>query len=191
MGEQRRSNYALSPMTRTEFIDIVTDGQPAAPGYFGHDAALNRKARALLDERPLPSMDLAAVDAAGRSGAVVVDVRPASDFAAGHLAGSLGIALDGRFAEQTGSVVDPDTPIVIAGDVDAVEEARVRLARIGYDRVVGAVTNVEAALAAQPDRARRLSRLTASAFLERRAALGDGIVVVDVRTPGEVADAPL
>jgi glyoxylase-like metal-dependent hydrolase (beta-lactamase superfamily II)/rhodanese-related sulfurtransferase len=191
IGEQRTSNYALAPMTREQFVEIVTDGQPAAPGYFGYDAVLNRKARPLMDERPLALMDLATVDRATADGAVVVDVRPTIDFAAGHLAGSLGIALDGRFAEQAGSVVGPDTSIMLAGDIDATDEARVRLARIGFDRVIGALAPVESVLAAHPDRARRLSRLTAAAFNARRQALGDLLVIVDVRGPDEVAAAPL
>jgi hydroxyacylglutathione hydrolase len=191
IGEQRASNYALAPMTREQFVTIVTDGQPAAPAYFGYDAALNRQARPLIDERPLASMDLACVDAATADGAVVLDVRPTTQFAAGHLAGSLGVALDGRFAEQAGSVVDPDSSIVLAGDTDAVEEARVRLARIGFDGVLGALTDVEAVLAASPGRARRLSRLTATAFSERNEALGETLVIIDVRNAGEVAAAPV
>jgi rhodanese-related sulfurtransferase len=136
-------------------------------------------------------MDLVAVDAATADGAVVVDVRPVIDFAAGHLAGSLAISLDGRFAEQAGSIVDPAAPIVLAGDPESVEEARTRLARIGFDHVVGALTDVESVLAAHPSRSRRLSRLTPSGFVERRAALGEDLVVVDVRNPAEVALAPV
>jgi glyoxylase-like metal-dependent hydrolase (beta-lactamase superfamily II)/rhodanese-related sulfurtransferase len=191
IGDQRISNYALAPMAKERFIEIVTDGQPTAPGYFGYDAALNRRSRPLMDERPLASMDLASVDSATADGAVVVDVRPVFDFAAGHLAGSLGIALDGRFAEQAGTVVDPDTPIILAGDTDAVEEARIRLARIGFDRVFGALTDVESVLATHPTRARRLSRLTARAVAARKAALGEALAMVDVRLPSEVAAAPV
>jgi glyoxylase-like metal-dependent hydrolase (beta-lactamase superfamily II)/rhodanese-related sulfurtransferase len=191
IGEQRASNYALAPMSREQFVEIVTEGQPTAPAYFGHDAALNRQARPLLDDRPLTPIDLACADEAVADGAVVVDVRPAIEFAAGHLAGSLGIALEGRFAEWAGSVVDADAPIVLAGSHDAVEEARLRLARIGFDRVLGALTDVESVLAASPDRARRLSRLTATAFVERHQALDGALVVIDVRNPSEVAVAPV
>jgi glyoxylase-like metal-dependent hydrolase (beta-lactamase superfamily II)/rhodanese-related sulfurtransferase len=191
IGEQRDSNYALAPMSKERFVELVTEGQPAAPGYFAYDAALNRQARPLMDERPLTSMDLQSVDAATATGAVVVDVRPVSEFAAGHLAGSLGIALDGRFAEQAGSIIDPATSIVLVGDADAVAEARVRLARIGFDLVLGGLTDVESTLAAHPNRARRLSRLTAASFIERQQAFGERLAVIDVRGPGEVDAAPV
>ncbi len=70
-------------------------------------------------------------------------------------------------------------------------EAKVRLARIGFDAVVGNLTDVEAVLAAHPERSARLSRLTADAFVERRDALGDALQVIDVRNPGEVEGAPV
>jgi glyoxylase-like metal-dependent hydrolase (beta-lactamase superfamily II)/rhodanese-related sulfurtransferase len=191
IGEQRSSNYALAPMTKEQFVAIVTDGQPVAPGYFGYDATLNRQTRPLVDERPLPPMDLTALDDATARGAVVVDVRPAVEFVSGHLAGSLGIPLDGRFAEQAGSVIDPDRAIVLVGDPDAIEEARMRLSRIGFDHTVGALADVESILANHPSRARRLSRLTVDAYHERKQALGDALVVIDVRNPSEVAAAPV
>lgn len=191
IGEQRSSNYALAPMSKDEFVAIVTDGQPAAPGYFGYDAALNRRSRPLFDECPLAPIDLPALDAAVADGAVVVDVRPGTEFASGHLAGSLAIALDGRFAEQAGSLIRPDNSIVLVGDGDAVDEARVRLARIGFDRVVGALSGIEAVLAANPGRARVLSRLTVGAFNARQRLLGTELVVIDVRNPSEVQAAPI
>jgi glyoxylase-like metal-dependent hydrolase (beta-lactamase superfamily II)/rhodanese-related sulfurtransferase len=191
IGQQRHNNWALAPLSKERFIELVTDGQPATPGYFGYDAALNRQTRPLMEERPLNTMDLHEVDAATANGTVVVDVRPATEFAAGHLAGSLGIALDGRFAEQAGSVIDPATPIVLVGDADAVAEARVRLARIGFDHVLGALTDLESALTAHPDRARHLSRLTTTSFIERKQALGERLAVIDVRNPDEVAVAPI
>jgi glyoxylase-like metal-dependent hydrolase (beta-lactamase superfamily II)/rhodanese-related sulfurtransferase len=191
IGDQLAGNYALAPMSEAEFVAIVTEGQPAAPAYFGYDAAMNRRERPLIDARPLTRMGLAAVDAATAGGAVVIDIRPTADFAAGHLAGSLGIALDGRFAEQVGSLVEPETSIVLAGEAGPVEEARMRLSRIGFDRVLGALCDPESVLADHPHRARQLSRLTAPAYLERRAALGDDLVIVDVRSAGEAAAAPV
>ncbi|MGE3621963.1 MAG: rhodanese-like domain-containing protein [Acidimicrobiia bacterium] len=192
IGAQRAANYALAPMTRERFVDLVTEGQPVAPAYFGYDAGLNRRAHPLLDEHgEVPVLDLAGLDAAAAAGAVVVDTRPTADFAAAHLVGSLGIGLDGRFAEQVGSLVPPDAAIVlVAGGTQAVE-ARVRLARIGFDRVVGALPEVERLLATHPERARRLSRLTAAALDERRRALGTGLQLVDVRNPAEVEAAPV
>ena len=192
IGVQRSTNYALQPMARERFVDLVTEGQPAAPGYFGYDATLNRQDRALLDEHEPPArLDLAAVDAAVADGAVLVDTRTGDDFAAAHLAGSVNVSLDGRFSEQVGSVVPVGAPIVLVGDEASALEAKVRLARIGYDDVVGLLAEPEAVLPDHPERAARLSRLTASELTARRAELGDALQFVDVRNPGEVAAAPV
>jgi glyoxylase-like metal-dependent hydrolase (beta-lactamase superfamily II)/rhodanese-related sulfurtransferase len=192
IGAQRRTNYALRPMTQEEFVDLVTEGQPTAPGYFGYDASLNRKERALLDEHEAPApLDLDAVLAAMADGAVVLDTRRPEDFVAGHLSGSVNVSLDGRFSEQVGSVVPVGVPIVLVGEADHALEAKVRLARIGFDDVVGVLVAVEAVLASHPERAARISRLTAEELADRRAELGDRLQFVDVRNPGEVASAPV
>jgi glyoxylase-like metal-dependent hydrolase (beta-lactamase superfamily II)/rhodanese-related sulfurtransferase len=192
IGEQRHTNHALQPMSSDEFVALVTADQPAAPAYFGYDAGLNRRARPLLDEHEtLPVLELPAVDAAVTGGAVVVDVRSADEFARGHLAGSLNVSLGGRFAEWAGSVIAPDTPVVLVGDDDAVGEARLRLGRIGFDSVIGALDDIDAALVAHPERAGRLSRLPACELVDRRAVLGDRLQLVDVRNPGEASAAPV
>ncbi|HEX6236802.1 MAG TPA: rhodanese-like domain-containing protein [Acidimicrobiales bacterium] len=184
IGQQRRENYALQPMSRDRFIEIVTEGQPAAPEYFIHDAVLNQRTRELLDEAAPPAMDLDEVRAAQAEGAVVVDVRDAAAFAAGHVEGSINVGLDGRFAEYAGEVVDPDDRIVLVADPGTAAEAKIRLGRIGFDHVIGAIEGVEVALAEHPDVARRASRITAT---ELAARLEDtpGLQVVDVRGPGE------
>ena len=185
IGEQRRENYALRPMSRDRFVAMVTEGQPAAPDYFVHDAILNRKARGLLDEAVPRAMTFAEVEAAREGGAVVIDVRDATAFAAGHLAGSVNVGLDGRFAEYAGEVADPGDEIVVAAtDADLAAEAKIRLGRIGFDRVVGALHDVEGALAEHPEAARRSSRLTAAELADRMDDT-PGLQLVDVRNPGE------
>lgn len=192
IGEQRRENYALQPMSAADLVAIVTEGQSEPPPYFRHDADLNRRQRPLLDaEAAVPELDEAGLAAARSRGAVVLDVRPTEEYAAGHLAGSLQVGLGGRFAEQVGALVDADTPLVLAGDADQVAEARLRLGRIGFDAVVGAVGDPAAAVAADPDGAARLSRLSAAELDERRRTLGDALQLVDVRGPGEVETAPV
>ena len=192
IGAQRATNYALRPMTEEEFVDIVTEGQPSAPGYFGYDASLNRQDRALLDEHEPPRpLDVVAVLDAMERGAIVLDTRRPEDFVAGHLTGSVNVNLDGRFSEQVGSVIPVGVPIVLVGEADHALEAKVRLARIGFDDVVGVLTEPEVVLATEPDRASRLSRLTTSEFSSRRADLGDSLQFIDVRNPGEVESAPL
>jgi rhodanese-related sulfurtransferase len=144
-----------------------------------------------MEEEAPPALSLAELDAAVADGAVVVDVRPVEDVAGGHLAGSVAVGLDGRFAEQVGSVIGVGTPIVLVGTAGAATEAKIRLARIGFDEVIGALVDLELVLAANPGRAARLSRLTATDLAERRAALGDDLQFVDVRNPGEVTASPI
>ncbi len=183
IGEQRATNYALAPMTEAEFVAVVTEGQPSAPGYFVFDATLNRKQRELLDETEAPApLTLDEVLARQAEGAVVLDTREANDFSIGHLRGSLNVGAGGRFAEYAGSVVDHDTPIVLVTDPGGELEARVRLARIGFDSVVGARTEPLAAFLARPDVVETSTRLTAA---ELEGELG-AVTIVDVRNPGEV-----
>ena len=185
IGEQRAGNYALQPMTADEFVRRVTEGQRQAPAYFGHDAALNRSQHELLREFVPPEpLTLDEVLDAQRAGAVVVDTRDATAFAAGHLAGSYGVGADGRFAEYAGSVVGHDAEIVLVTEPGREHEARIRLGRIGYDRVVGHLAAPEQAFADHPDVVARSSRLTAEQLAERLAAVPD-LVVLDVRNPGE------
>ncbi len=192
IGTQRATNYALRPMSEDDFVRLVTEGQPAAPGYFGHDARLNRQAHPLLDEHEPPHpLSLAAVDQALAGGAVLLDTRAPEDFAGGHLAGSLNVSLGGRFSEQVGSIVPAATPIVLVSDVGTELEAKVRLGRIGFDDVVGHLEAPLRTLARHPERTARLSRLTAGELGNRRAELGDQLQLVDVRNPAEVSAQPV
>lgn len=184
IGEQRRTNYALADMTEDQFVALVTDGQPTAPLYFGFDARRNREVRDLLDEAPPPPLDLAEVLARQRAGAVVVDTREPAQFAAGHLRGSVNVGLGGRFAEYAGDVVLPDEEIVLVADPGRELEARVRLGRIGFDRVAGFLDDPLRAFLERPDAVARSSRLTADE-LGSRLEPGGEVQVLDVRNPGE------
>jgi rhodanese-related sulfurtransferase len=187
IGEQRTSNYALADMTVEEFLEVVTEGQPAAPGYFSYDATLNKSDRLVFDEdAPAAPLTLAEVLDLQAHGAVVVDTRDAATFAAGHLAGSLNVALDGRFAEFAGSVALPTDTLVVVAEPGDEAEARVRLARIGFDRLAGYLADPYVALADRPEVVRRASRLTAEEFLARTREVS-GLRIVDVRTHGEHA----
>lgn len=187
MGEQRAFNYALQPMSEETFVAMVTEGQPAAPGYFVYDAIKNRKDRDLLDEtRPARPLTLVELDDAVAAGAVVIDTRPAADFAAGHLTGSLSVGLDGRFAEYAGSVVAPETSIVLVCDEGSQQEALIRLARIGFDNVVGYLDNALQVMIEQPERVERASRLTVEQLRDVLATTPD-LQIVDIRNPGELA----
>ena len=140
IGEQRRANYALQPMTKAAFIDLVTADQPDAPPYFTYDAVLNAKERPTLDEtleRELNPMTLDLVLALQEAGGQILDVRDPGEFAAAHLAGSLNIGLGGQYATWAGTVLNRDRPIVLIADPGREHEAAVRLGRIGFDHVFG------------------------------------------------------
>ncbi|GIU85559.1 MAG: MBL fold hydrolase [Acidimicrobiia bacterium] len=185
IGEQRRTNYALADMTEDEFVRVVTEGQPVAPLYFAFDAQRNREDRALLDEeQPPPRLTLDEVLERQRRGAAVLDTREAADYAHGHLRGSYEVGLGGRFAEYAGDVLHPDQEIVLVTEPGAELEAKIRLARIGFDRVVGVLDDHVRAFLEHPDVVERSSRLSAA---DLRGLLGTGVQVVDVRNPGEIA----
>jgi glyoxylase-like metal-dependent hydrolase (beta-lactamase superfamily II)/rhodanese-related sulfurtransferase len=183
IGEQRRSNYALQFTNIDHFIDVVTEGQPPAPGYFIYDAQLNSQNRAVLDELAVPNqLSVDQVVELSQKGAIVIDTRDPQLFAAGHVVGSINIGFAGRYAEYAGAVVTPHDDIVIVTDSGQELEAKVRLARIGYDRVVGWCDVAD--LEKSPQTVRHGSRLTAKDFVERRGTVV-GLQVVDVRNEGE------
>jgi glyoxylase-like metal-dependent hydrolase (beta-lactamase superfamily II)/rhodanese-related sulfurtransferase len=186
IGEQRRTNYALAPMSENAFVEVVTQGQAAAPLYFLFAATKNRQDRGMLDEAAeVASLPIDEVVAAQVTGAAVVDTRDAADFAAAHLCGSINVGLGGRFAEYTGEVVRPGTPIVVVTDPGHEHEAVIRLARIGFDTVIGALDQPLIAFMERPDLVAQASRLTAAEFDARRRHVPH-LQVVDVRGPSEV-----
>lgn len=182
IGDQKAHNYALQPMTRDDFVAIVTEGQPAAPAYFLHAAVTNRSDYEVFDEtRELPAMSVDQTLAAVANGAMLVDTRDASTFSVGHLVGAVNVSLDGRFAEQAGMVIPADTDVIVAGDPEREREAMVRLARIGFDRVVGYVADYEAALQ-ETSQVQQAERIDAE-----HIGSPDEVQLLDVRNPGETA----
>ena len=191
IGEQRRTNYALAPMTEDQFVDVVTEGQPSAPMYFSYAANRNREAHATLDEdAAVTALDLGEVVARQADGAVVVDGRDNTSFAAGHLRGSINVGMEGRFAEYVGEVVPAGSSIVVVTDPEHEQEAVVRLARIGFDDVLGSLAQPTVAFAGRPELIEQASRLTAAQLAARRVDLDD-VQLVDVRNDAEVADGIL
>lgn len=187
IGDQKATNYALRAPDKATFMRLVTEGQSPAPGYFVYDAMLNRKDRDLLDETVVPpTMSYEQVRAALDGGAVLVDGRTPEEFAQGHLRQAINIGLEGRYAEFAGSVLPSDVDIVLMTDSGQALEGKNRLARIGFDRVIGYLTEPYQTMVAHRDDVQVASRLTAQAFDERSAQMAD-LQIVDVRNPGEVA----
>jgi hydroxyacylglutathione hydrolase len=194
IGEQKKFNYALQPMSREAFKAIVTADQPEAPDYFVHDAILNRKERASLGaamEKTLKPLSLDDVLALGKSGSQLLDVRDGIDFEGGHLRGALNIALSGKYATWAGSMLSHDKPIVVIAEEGGEEEAVMRLGRIGFDNVAGYLAGGMNALAARGDLVERTERITAPALAEwlagKRPDVGAAPIVVDVRSEAEHA----
>lgn len=187
MGVQRRHNYALQPMTREDFVDLVTANQPEAPAYFGYDAMLNRRERPTLEEslerelRPLTLKETLSLQTAG---AQLLDVRDPADFAGSHVCGSLNIGLAGKFATWAGTVLSRERPIVLIAEPGREREAATRLGRIGFDHVAGYLQHGMAALDASPERVSRTDRITASVLAEELAS-SEPPLVLDVRDEDE------
>ncbi len=162
MGEQKETNYALRAPDKATFMELVTEGQPPAPGYFVYDAILNRKDRDLLDETKVPAaMTYEQVGDALAAGAVLVDGRSPEEFATGHLRQAINIGLEGRYAEFAGSVLPADVDVVLFTEPGQEMEGKNRLARIGFDRVIGYLDRPFETMFAHPDDVAVASRLTA------------------------------
>lgn len=195
MGEQKKFNYALQPMSREEFKALVTADQPEAPDYFVHDAILNRQERSSLEasmKENLKALSLDDVLALEQEGGQLLDVRDAIDFEGGHLRGTLNIALSGKYATWCGSMLAHDRPIiVVAEDEGDEEEAVMRLGRIGFDNVAGFLTGGMNALAGREDLLQVTERITGPALAEwlagERPESGQPPLVIDVRSEAEHA----
>jgi hydroxyacylglutathione hydrolase len=139
IGTERLTNYALQIASREEFIAQLTSNLPARPEYFLDDAEINRSGAAALTELPpLPGLSPAEVQELLRQNANVLDVRPGDEFAAGHVPGSISIALSGQFASWAGGILGIHSKPILVGDTDApIEEARMRLARVGIEDLRG------------------------------------------------------
>ena len=186
IGEQRRVNYALQPMTKGAFVELVTADQPDAPPYFTYDAVLNSKERPTLDEtlaRELNPMTLDQVLALQSVGGQLLDTRDPVEFAAAHLQGSINIGLGGQYATWAGTILSRERPIVIIADPGRESESAVRLGRIGFDHVVGYLKGGLHSIGSRADLTATTERVSAPVAAER-VAHGEAILV-DVRAPGE------
>jgi rhodanese-related sulfurtransferase len=188
IGVQRRYNYALQPMSRERFIEMITTDQPDTPAYFTYDAVLNARERPTLDaalERELRPLSLGELlELVERQDAQLLDVREPSDFEAAHIRGALNVGLGGSFATWSGTILDHDRPVVLIADPGREVEAATRLGRIGFDTIAGYLRGGMQPLDRAPELIGRVERVTAGALAEQLQADG-APVVVDVRSPRE------
>jgi hydroxyacylglutathione hydrolase len=187
IGEQKRFNYALQPMSPEEFRQLVTADQPEAPDYFVYDAIKNRQERPDLEaslKTGLRALSLDDVIRLKNAGAQLVDVRDAVDYEGAHLAGSINIGLRGKYATWCGSMLSHEQPIVVIADPGSEEEAVMRLGRIGFDNVAGHLGDGMRALEHRPELIQTIPRITAAALAEELAG-PQAPFVLDVRSDKE------
>jgi hydroxyacylglutathione hydrolase len=187
IGVQRLYNHALQPMSRAQFVGMVTADQPDAPPYFAYDAVLNAKEHPALEttlERELRPLSLDEALELRREGAQLLDTRDPADFEGAHLAGSVNVGLRGSYATWCGTVLDRERPVVIVAEPGRELEAALRLGRIGFDIVAGYLEGGMQALDPRPELVARVERVTAGALTEQLASAQPPLVL-DVRTERE------
>ena len=184
IGEQRRGNYALQAATEEDFVRLVSEGQPLKPRYFSYDARRNAEAHPLFDERDAPRLvSLERVLELTSEGVQILDTRSPDEFALAHIRGSINVGLDGRFAEFAGAVLDPRAGVVLVCDPGAELESKLRLARVGFDDVRGALADPLATFLEHPQSIAQGSR--------RNVAELAGETLVDIPGPGETAEGTI
>lgn len=186
IGEQRRTNPSVQPMSEDTFVALITDGQPAVPRYFSTDVTLNRSNRALLEQdRRIPELTPEELRTEMTIGTRILDARTPDDFAGGHLRGSINVGFDGRFAETGGMVADIGERIVLITYPGEDQDAAMRLARIGSDNAAGYLTvDVDGIF---PNSLADLVRTAPrTAVVELEGLLdSDAVTLIDIRNPGE------
>jgi hydroxyacylglutathione hydrolase len=191
IGVQRTYNYALQPMSRQRFIEIVTSDQPDTPAYFTYDAVLNARERPTLDNalaRELRPLSLGQLLEAVADGAQLLDARDQVEFEGAHIRGALNIGLVGSFATWCGTILDPGRPVVLVAEPGREVEAATRLGRIGFDTVVGYLAGGMQQLEDAPDLIGRIERITVGSAAEQLDA-PDRPLFLDVCTAAEYGEA--
>jgi hydroxyacylglutathione hydrolase len=181
IGEQKKLNYALKDMSREEFVEKITDGILPPPQYFFEDARINKTGYEPIEDvirentRPLSVAD---VRKFVNEGAVILDTRSADDFEKGFIPGSVNIGLNGQFAVWVGTLIDINKKIVLITDKSKEEETVLRLARVGYENVVG---YLDAPLSSYST----LESVQSIDATEVSSEIEKGAEVLDVRKHGE------
>lgn len=186
IGEQKRTNYALQPMSKQQLVELLTKDLPPAPKYFAYDAAFNCTAHPTLDQL-MNDLKPLSVDEALKlknSGAYLLDGRESDSYARQHVVDSINIPLKGRYATWAGTFLDHDKPVVIIADPGQEKEAAMRLGRIGLDSVAGYVRGGITAFDGRADLVRNNERVTAQE-LSKLMKADKPPYVLDVRSPGE------
>jgi len=185
IGEQRNFNYALKPMSKEDFVTMMTADLPEAPVYFPRDAEINRSGARGLSELQTPqALTPQQVAQLREQGDVLLDVRSAADFGAAHVPGSVNIGLGGQFAMWAGSLISLNAAIVIIADTGAqIDESVLRLARVGIENVKG---YLDGGVQSWRDAGLQVDAIPQVSVAELKEQMANSeLQIVDVRRPGE------
>jgi hydroxyacylglutathione hydrolase len=190
LGNQKHLNYALrADMSKSEFIAEVTDGLAPPPAYFPENVRMNKTGYQSIDEvmkHGMHALSAAAFEtAAEETGALMIDTRNPETFVKGHIPGSINIGLEGDFAPWVGALIPGvKTPILIIADKDREKETVMRLARVGFDNVIGFLNG---GIAAWEAANKTVDTIRSIDVVEYEEVLHQNlnVKVIDVRKPGE------
>jgi hydroxyacylglutathione hydrolase len=188
IGKQRRTNYALLAGSEEEFIHLLTDSLPPRPEYFGRDVELNRTGASSINQLP-PPVPLRAPDVLRlqSEGAIVLDTRPAMEFAVAHVPGSVHIALSGQYASWAARILGLDRRIILVGeDADQLRESQLRLARVGIEHVDAYLDGGITGWIQSGYELDYIPQVSVQELAELQEKEKDHLAILDVREPGEV-----
>ena len=185
LGVQRQFNYALQPMSKENFVKMMTENLPEMPAYFSRSVAKNLSGAGGLEEIERPAA-LSPAEVKEFQG-VILDTRSADDFGAAHVPNSLNIGLGGQFASWAGTLIETETPIVIVSETEEkVSEAVMRLARVGIETVKGFLKGGIEAWTDAGFAVAQIEQVAVEAMNDRLAESAE-FQFVDVRRGGEYA----
>jgi Rhodanese-related sulfurtransferase len=186
IGQQRKFNYALKPMSKEQFVEMMCCDLPEAPAYFSAAVEKNKQGATALKELPKPEgLSCQRVEKETKDGVLVLDVRSGAQFGDGHIAGSMNLGLGGQFASWAGSLIPIGTRIILVTEDDAViDEAVMRLARAGHESVIGYLAGGMSSWEKAGLPIVKTAQISADE-LKQRLSTQKELQVIDVRRPRE------
>jgi len=185
VGEQRKFNYALQPMSKESFVEVVTDGLAEPPAYFPKNAMINKAGYQNIDEvmkRNLKPLDPEGLTAAVEAGATILDTRDPDSYEKANLPHSVNIGLDGQYAVWVGTLLNIGDPIVLVTEPGSEKESVLRLARVGFENVKG---YLDGGVIAWENSGRKVEKVASISPSEAKQKIDEGYEVLDVRNNTE------
>lgn len=186
IGHQKKTNYAMQPMTKTEFIKAVTDGLSAPPKYFFVDAMLNKNGYDNIDEvisKNTVALTVEEFENEIKNGSVVLDAREADEFEKAYVPGAINIGLNGQYAPWVGALLDAHKPLVLIADEGKEMEAVLRLARVGYENVHG---YLQGGINTWKNAGKKIETIESISAVDFVNKINNDSNIIDVRKKGEV-----